>query len=532
MSTISRRSFVTRLAATGAAAGALGIAGTAFATEATESADEQASWEDQVSATEEADIVVAGSGTAGTFAAVRAAELGAKVVWLEKTGIPGGTSSVTESSVLPNSQAQLASGSEADAAAVFKLLMDWHNWGAKPSAVQSFLDNAGAAADWAVSHDGVAFTHMGDGGFTCIDENGAWENMGTGLLTPLREGAQKLDNLDFRTETPVVGLVVDDAKVTGVYTRDAAGTVTRIDAKAVILATGGFGTNPEMCEKYLRLPADRIEFLGMPGQDGDGINMGIAAGGSLHAMTSVMFGLTTIEGSAWDSMETIFLLWPPSWREPQEKGGSLPLVNQKGERFYNEARVDEAVSSKLNTAVALQPQTWVLFDEKHLETYAGIDEFDYMSGIAHGNLREAVETSDAFVTADTIEELAGLMGVDAEALAATINAWNARIDGTDTTPDPFGADPTMLEKVVEAPFHAGKFHACAYSTCGGLSTDYNNQVVDADEQPIEGLYATGIDNGSMYFNDYPYGVYSGTGQGTAACTGFVAANAAWAKING
>ena len=82
---------------------------------------------------------------------------------------------------------------------------------------------------------------------------------------------------------------------------------------------------------------------------------------------------------------------------------------------------------------------------------------------------------------------------------------------------------TPLEK---KPFYAVQVEACAYSTCGGVRGDREARAIGHDDLPIKGLFVCGIDNGSMQFNDYPYGLHGGSGQGAACTTGYVAANAA------
>lgn len=265
--------------------------------------------------TEDADVVVVGSGSAGTFAAIRAAERGAHVIWLEKTTAKGGTSTITEGLTAFDGEQQRATGEASDLNGIYTALMDWHNWGAKTEAFQTYFDFSGKAVDWAVSH-GASLVYSGNPKkphYSPVDAQGNWMNIGTGVLTPLWEYGETLDNLDFRLETPAVNIIVDNGTVKGVYAQEADGIV-RINAKSVIMATGGFASNVDMGKEWLRVPAERIKFMSFEGQDGDGINMALAAGAARHAPTTVNYGLTTIEGSAWDSQLTIFTVWCPSWR--------------------------------------------------------------------------------------------------------------------------------------------------------------------------------------------------------------------------
>ncbi len=536
MENISRRQFLIGGGLLGAAAlGSMGLTGCAPAQPAASAQSESGGKnlantssqlvevnESDVSATEDCDIVVCGSGSAGTYAAVRAAELGASVIWLEKTTNKGGTSTVTEGINAPNTQEQIAAGAVTDIDEEVRSFMASHNWGAYEPGIRAYLENAGEAIDWAIGHGAKL---MGNGSmYSCFDENGSWINMGKGMLEPLWSYGETLSSLDFRLETPAVNLVIEDGKVAGVYAQSSDGAITRINAKAVVLATGGFGSNEAMKQERMRVPSDRVKFLGFDGQDGDGINMALKAGAASQAPSALMFGLSEIAGESWDSILTIFTQWPPSWRAPQEVGKVLPMVNEKGRRFYNETQVEDCDTSRLNCAIASQKAVYTLFDENHVRTYEGFDEFDYFTGIGTGELRSAIEKNDNVVKADTIEELAAAAGIDASALTKTVADYNAMIESG--VADVYGADVANLTPLAQPPFYAARVEACAYSTCGGVRGDIHAQAVDTDERPIPGLYVCGLDNGSLYFNDYPYGSHGGSGQANACTTGFVAAKAA------
>lgn len=484
-----------------------------------------------VSRVDEADIVVVGSGSSGTFAAIRAAERGAKVIWLEKTNLKGGTSTVTEGFTAFNATPQVETGELTDTLPIFNMLMDWHYYGAKSEAFNLYFDNSNLATDWAIAH-GARLKYNGrpqKPHYECYDDDGKWMQIGEGMLEPLWTYGDTMSNLDFRLETPAINISCSGGAVDGVYAQEPDGSIILIKSKAVVMATGGFASNVEMGKEWLRVPANRIQFLGFDGQDGDGINMSLNAGAGRHAPTSVNYGLTTIEGSPWNSMLTIFTVWCPSWRvDPAgtiPAGKSIPFVNQDGRRFYNEALLEDLNTSMLNTAVSSQVKAFAVFDKNHVDTYSTFNEFDYITGIAKGNFRDELSSSSAVHEADTLEELADLMGVDKEGFVKTIAEYNACAEGKDV-PDVMGTPPTEMTPVVEPPFYAARITACAYGTHGGVSTDYHCQAVDENGNPVVGLYVAGQDNGSMYFNDYPYGLMGGTCQGGALTTGFVAANSA------
>lgn len=544
--TISRRRFLATAGAAGAGSLLLGLTGCAqqpltatgegdakSAKPAATSSKLVAVTDDMVGSTEEVDIVVAGSGSAGTYAAIRAAELGAKVLWLEKMSTLGGTSAITEGLSAPNGKRQLAEGEPSDNQATFESLMAWHNWCAYAPGLWSYLDNAGRAIDWALEHDGLKLRHNGGERYGCADENGSWINMGTGMLEPLRAHGETLSNLEVRTECPVVNLAYDNGVVAGVYAQPKGGDIIRVNAKKVILATGGYGSNAEMCAERLRVPSEHVVFLNFEGCDGDGVNMALEAGGAPQAPTAVNFGLSKVAGDSWDGIMTIFTQWPPEWRIDMEgtlpAGKCLPMVNEKGKRFLNETLVGECDTSRLNCAIASQPRAYVIFNQAHVDTYSGFDEFDYGSGIAEGNFQELLDASSEVVKADTLEALAQAMDIDVDAFMETMNDYNARAKG-DGSRDPLGADGSMLTVLEEGPFYGARLGACAYGTFGGVRGNYYQQVVNEEGGVVDNLYVCSLDNGSMGYNDYPYGLHGGTTQGNACCSGFVAAEHACQEI--
>lgn len=543
---ISRRDFIVGGGVFGASMAAVGLAGCAPSNGGLPSTGTDASGtsthkgadrplssrlvevdEGDVARTEECDVVVCGSGSAGTYAAIRAAELGARVIWLEKTSLKGGTSTITEGTLAYNTQEQLDAQGPTDLQAEFEAYMQWHNWGAYAPGIWCYLDNSGEALDWAISH-GASMSTGGQGSLlSCFEEEGNWTNNGEGMLKPLWAYGETLDNLDFRLESPAVNIILNDEGVGGVYAK-CGDDLVRINAKATVLATGGFGKNPEMCAERLRVPSERVVFLGFDGQDGDGINMALTAGALPQAPSAVMYGLSKACGESWSSMLSIFTQWPPAYRYPLEIGKTLPMVNQSGKRFYNETLAEDADTARLNTAIASQSKVFTLFDEAHVEAYEGEDklnEFVAFMGVGSGELRSLVEGSDFVWKADSFEELAELMGVDSEALAATMEDYNNRAKG-DGSHDPLGADPALMTPLEKKPFYAVQVEACAYSTCGGVRGDSEARAIGHDDLPIKGLFVCGTDNGSMQFNDYPYGLHGGSGQGAACTTGYVAANAA------
>lgn len=147
----TRRNFLKlSLAGTAAVAGASFLAGCSPTCTAPSSGDSAQTDDAKIEASQEesCDIVVVGSGTSGTCAAIRAAELGANVIWLEKTDAKGGTSIYTEAMAGVNSQLQKSADISFDENSVFYDLMDYQDWGGLGKVVMAFVQNSGETLDW------------------------------------------------------------------------------------------------------------------------------------------------------------------------------------------------------------------------------------------------------------------------------------------------------------------------------------------------------------------------------------------------
>lgn len=539
MEGITRRGFLAgtmALVGVGAVAGLSGCTGSdATGTDDSAGADSASQLvdvtEDMVKSTEDCDIVVCGSGTAGTYAAVRAAENGAKVIWLEKNDSKGGTSVVTEGVYSANSKLQTAAGKDATPmSAFYDPLQEFQQYGAVPEVVRSVFENSGPAVDWAMEH-GAHYTFKGDSSapsVMCFDENGKFMNTGAGVLKPLWAYGDTLSNLDSRTGTPAVNIIYEDGKVAGVYAKDDQDEIIRINAKAVIMCTGGFGSNMAMKEQRLRVRADRVEIAGegLSNSTGDGINMAVGAGAVWNATSSLGYGYTRVKGSTWDNMLNIAMMRP---QNSTYKEKPLPVVNQDGKHFWNESGWTRNNMVDFNIAVANQFRTYVICDETFVARWDSVTDFDHMTGITHGVLRDEMQKSDAVVSADTLEELAEKINVDPDNFVESMRKWNAVYNGEETD-DEYNLNRDNMNPVQTGPFYASEFLSMAWSTCAGIRTDGRFRAIDAEGNPIDGLYVCGNDNGSLYYNDYPYAVIGGLQQGSAIAAGFGAADDACANL--
>lgn len=473
---------------------------------------------------ESCDIVVVGSGTSGTCAAIRAAELGASVIWLEKTSAKGGTSIYTEAMAGINSDLQKAADISFDENSVYFDLMDYQDWGGLGKVVMAFVQNSGKTLDWIAEkgadvyaapvpgYPATKYLHM-------ASVNGEYARIGEGILEPLWKAGEGMSNLDFRASTPAIGLVTDNGSVTGVYAQSEDGTITKISAKSVILASGGFASNQEMYEKYTQSPYELIKFWGLEGRDGDGINMGIEAGANTHALRCLSYSYGAVDGTtSFDDEVNVWFAWYP-----------LLTVNADGDRFMDETMALGEDTSKRNIALTAQTAAYVISDEAYVKQCDDLGAFNWGTGTTQGQLRESIEACSGMVKADTLEALADAIGVDAATLQASVDEYNAiaageKEDGRFKTPG------DALIPVKEGPFYAAKLIASGYGTIGGLTTNEKFQVTTEAGEVVSGLYATGTDNGSMYYISYPMAVMGGTLQGFGATSGRLAAENACEQL--
>ncbi|HEU5008086.1 MAG TPA: FAD-binding protein [Jatrophihabitantaceae bacterium] len=340
---------------------------------------------------------------------------------------------------------------------------------------------ASLRAAWRVSSNVVRRRHMATGG--------------RALVARLRM-ALKDAGVPLWLQSPMRDLIVDGTgRVTGaVIERD--GRTLRVRARhGVLLATGGFDHNVAMRSEYLPEGGREDASAGAAENVGDGIRAGVALGAAVDLMDD-----------AW---------WMPSVRHPA--GPVIPLVSERcippsvivnaaGRRFTNESA--PYVNFVHDQLAGGHVPAWFVMDAKARSRYpfaqvlpgAPFPKAFYDKGIVH--------------RADTLETLAGSIGVPADALAESITRFNgfarAGVDEDfqrgDSAYDRYYGDPTLpnpnLDVIDKAPYYAIRIEAGDLGTKGGLVCDEHARVLRADGGVIEGLYATGNTSASVMGNEY------------------------------
>lgn len=464
----------------------------------------------------EADIIIISAGASGLAAAVAAAEKGAKVISFEKASTTGGTGNMGMGPFGVQSRHQRLKQMGPTVEEAFKIFMDYTHWRVDARLVKTYLEKSATTIDWledlgAKFLDPLPYFPGGWPTWHIVAPGG--EGCARNLYKILTDKAKEL-GVDIHLQTPVKKILKQGNKVIGVIAEDRSGEKIEAHAKAVIVATGGFGDNPQMIKKYTGYDWGRdLQSFRIPGLMGEGIRMAWEVGA---APTDI-------------SMEIIYL--PPGDLNPEvAETFRQPhlLVNVLGERFMNEGIMPN--STFTGNAISRQKDRagYLIFDEdirKHMET-VGYDFIHYVFPFfkirdLDGLLKEAWDSGYKDVhVADSIDELADKTGIDKDGLKATVEEYNGYCKtGFDAV---FNKDHKYLRPIKTSKFYACKLLPGAYGTLGGIKINYKMEVMDKDWKKIPGLYAAGTDANSMYGDSYVF-VLPGNTMGFALNSGRMAA---------
>ncbi len=313
-------------------------------------------------------------------------------------------------------------------------------------------------------------------------------SMGQALAAGLRAGLAKA-GVPVWLSTPMAGLQIEEGRVIGVQVlRDGKPAIVRA-SRGVLLATGGYERNEEMRKRYQRAPIGIEWTVGAPGNTGDGIVAGQAAGGVLELMDDAWWG------------PSIPLTGGPVFCLAERSLPGSIFVNAGGERFVNEAApYVDAVHAMYDKHSEDNPHIpcWMITDQRYRNRYV------FTGMPPRKPLPRRWYKSGAVFKAGSLAELAAQIGVSADGLGKTIEKFNefART-GRDTdfgrgdsAYDHYYGDPRCkpnpnLAPLAQPPFYAIKIVPGDLGTKGGLRTDDRARVMRADGSIIEGLYAAG-----------------------------------------
>ena len=410
--------------------------------------------------TVDTDIVIIGAGGAGMTAAIMTQQAGKSFVLLEKMPYAGGnTTKATGGMNAAETHYQKEQGIE-DSKALFAAdTMKGGHALNDPKLVAVMANSSSDAIDW-LDSIGAELPKISFSGGASVNRIHAPEDgSGVGAFLVDRFSA-KLDELGVETmyETTATELLTDaEGKICGVKA-EGPDAVYTFNAKAVILATGGFGANEEMYTQY-RPDLKGTVTTNAPGATGDGIIMAQALGADLVDIEQIQLH-PTVE-------QTTSILITESVR-----GDGAILVNQSGVRFTNELLTRDAVS-----AAELEQEgqyAYIIFDQKLRDNLKAIEKY-VKSGIT--------------VESDTIEGLAEQLGIEPATLAQTLADWNEIVKNQRDTQ--FGRTTGMNEDLSTPPYYAIKIAPGIHHTMGGIKINTSAEVINTEGQAIPGLFAAG-----------------------------------------
>lgn len=466
----------------------------------------------------EADLVVIGSGVSGLAAAVTLAEGGAKVVVFEKERSLGGTSNFFHGMFAVESDMQRERYITYSRDQAFKNIMAYSHWRANPRLVRAIVDESAGTIAW-LQQSGVEFTeatiNIPDAPRTYHLIKGRGEAIIKALTTRARElGAIILP------ATPVKQIIKSGNRIAGVIVEEKEEDV-QVAAKAVIIASGGYANNREWIKKYAGFELDtEVIPVGNVDKTGDGIRMAFEVGAAekgLGVLELVRTGPVDPAFAMGSQLESV-AVQPDLW------------VNSRGERFCDESvGFDDAAVGNASVNQS-DGYNYSVFDTsiKQRLTDEGIDKamaMDFPPGSRTTELDRELEVartnkSTEVFEADSIPELAGKIGVNAEVLADTIEEYNSFCEkGHDAL---FVKDPKYLRPIIGPKFYAIKARTIFLGTLGGIKINHNMEVIDKKGAVIPGLYAGGYDAGGMYGDSYSIGNSSGLSSSFATNSGRIA----------
>ena len=405
------------------------------------------------------DVVIIGAGGAGMTAAINTAQAGKDVILLEKMPYAGGnTTKATGGMNAAETHYQAEQGIDDSVEQFVEDTMEGgHNINDK-DLVTTLAENSAEAIDWLDSIGAPLPKVSFSGGATNARIHAPEDGSGVGayLVTSL---LKKMDELDINVmyDTKATSLISKDGTVTGVKA-ESRDTEYTINAKAVILATGGFGNNEDMIVQY-RKDLKGTVTTSAPGITGDGIVMAEDVGADLVDIEQIQLHPTVEQKTSMLITESV-------------RGDGAILVNQDGKRFTDELLTRDVVSA----AELEQPGSYayIIFDQRLRDGLKAIEKY-VSTGIT--------------VQGDTIEELAEKIDVDPATLAETLKNWNQYV--ADQNDPDFGRTTGMDHDLSQAPFYAIKIAPGIHHTMGGVHIDTDAQVIDKDGNPIPGLFAAG-----------------------------------------
>lgn len=465
--------------------------------------------------TVDADVVVVGAGGAGMTAAITAAAEGKSVVVLESQSMVGGNSVRATGGMNAAKTVYQDENEFGESAGVEKTLKtaaekyadnetitalaktvseQWAAYQANPTGyfdsvelmeldtmiggkgindpelVETLCANSADAIDWLDEHGITLHNVSSFGGASVkrihrpVNAEGKTVSVGSYMIPLLQENCEKA-GVKMMLDTTATEILTDaNGAAVGVKATGASGETVTVNAKAVVLATGGFGANLDMVVKY-KPELKGFMTTNAPGIQGQGIEMAQAIGAATVDMDQIQIHPTVEANTAALITEGL-------------RGDGAILINEEGKRFIDEVGTRDVVSAA--EIAQTGSYSWLVVDQAMADA----------SSVIQGYIKKGYT-----VTGATYEELGKAMGVDAAAFAETMEKWNGYVEAKN---DPDFGRTSFANKLDTAPYYAIKVTAGVHHTMGGLKINANTEVLNEKGEVIPGLFAAGEVTGGVH----------------------------------
>ena len=465
--------------------------------------------------TVDADVVVVGAGGAGMTAAITAAAEGKTVVILESQSMVGGNSVRATGGMNAGKTVYQDENEFGESAGVEKTLKtaaekyadnetitalaktvseQWAAYQANPTGyfdsvelmeldtmiggkgindpelVETLCANSADAIDWLDEHGITLHDVSSFGGASVkrihrpVNAEGKTVSVGSYMIPLLQENCEKA-GVKMMLDTTATEILTDaNGAAVGVKATGASGETVTVNAKAVVLATGGFGANLDMVVKY-KPELKGFMTTNAPGIQGQGIEMAQAIGAATVDMDQIQIHPTVEANTAALITEGL-------------RGDGAILINEEGQRFIDEVGTRDVVSAA--EIAQTGSYSWLVVDQAMADA----------SSVIQGYIKKGYT-----VTGATYEELGKAMGVDAAAFAETMEKWNGYVEAKN---DPDFGRTSFANPLNTAPYYAVKVTAGVHHTMGGLKINANTEVLNEKGEVIPGLFAAGEVTGGVH----------------------------------
>lgn len=468
----------------------------------------------------DADVVVVGGGASGLCAAISAAQGGAKVVVLEKQAQLGGNGMMPEGLFAVNSPKQAELGIESPSKiSIISNEFQFNNFRITYDYWSNYIDGSGESIQWLLDL-GVVIERVdsmfGSPKVFHFGEGGHCEQM----IEALKAAVDGL-GIDVHFNTPAIALKQENGSVVGAYGQAEDGVVL-VNAKSVVLTSGGFSGDKEKVKELVGYDTTYMQTAPNAPNVGDGMRMAQSVGAGEAPYACLTAGRSV--GDA--GFNDLFVV---------SAGQPFLLLNELGHRYVWEDIGIQSMTYVVRANMA-QKKAYLVFDgaefEKLCTEGAPIKRYRTLANTPLTNLQKEVEDALAakpidgaqmVYRADTIEELAEQMGIDAAEAAKSVERYNELCaKGVD---EDFGKDSQYLIPVSTPPYYGFRQTLECQTSIGGIDIDPKNHVVTSEGEVIPGLWAGGSDATKLAMETYNievpgsllgYCVYSGRIMGAAA----------------